>query len=195
MALARRVPPSRRRSRHWTMMRTLPRLSEPFCGRAIDDGGARKDRLMKLYHFTTLPGLLGPDGFEAYWSTKPGGKTDATPYADPSSILKVGVRPRRSDDYDGLLQSPMPACVWLTDDPDMVGGCTNTGGDCRLTVVLPASDRRLMRWTDYLRQQCAFDRYLMATATVPKVAHADPCRFYVYFGVVKPRRIHAVEFR
>ena len=70
-------------------------------------------------------------------------------------------------DYDHLLRSPLPPCVWLTSDPDMPDdSCTRHG--VRISVI-PSTDRRLVHWPKYIRKLDAGSE----TATAAAVAAVD----------------------
>jgi hypothetical protein len=135
------------------------------------------------YHLTSRAALVGD-----------GGSVGAV---TPGSILVAGIVPAKSDDYDDLLRSPpMPACVWLTSDPDMPDDfCTRHG--VRISVVIPSADRRLVHWPKYIRKHDAGLEAATAAAVaagdIPAAARRMASQFWLYFGVVEPDRFRAIE--
>ena len=145
---------------------------------------------MRLYHFTGLRRLLGDEGFAA-WSAAldEGDVLSAIPYATPGSILKGGLKPFRSDDLDGALRSPLPACVWLSSDPAMPQGYSTWNG-WRLTVVVSSSDRKLVHWPKYFRKH---EIYRDALLAVPEAQRRVSESFYAYFGPIAATSFRAVD--
>jgi hypothetical protein len=118
-----------------------------------------------------------------------GGSIEA---AARGSILDVGLLPATTNDYDHLLRSPLPPCVWLTSDPEMPDDfCTRHGA--RISVAIPSADRPLVHWPKYARKHDAGIVEAQAAADVPAVAHRAAAQFYVYFGQVALDRFRAVE--
>ena len=73
---------------------------------------------MILYHVTDGVALVGDGGSLAA--------------AKPGSILMDGILPAKSDDHD-VRSPPMPACVWLSSDPDMSDDfCTWHGSGAKM---------------------------------------------------------------
>jgi hypothetical protein len=142
---------------------------------------------MKLYHFTRLAALVGAGGMDVI-KRRVGEEVDLFSVAAPGSILIAGLRPRKTDDYDGALRAPLPPCVWLTTDPDMSPDYCSSWGDWRLSCVIPSRDHRLSLWRTYVRKHKADDRIDHVLAD-PQLLISQ--RFYVYFGVI--RRIVAAE--
>ena len=132
---------------------------------------------MKLFHFTGLRRLLG-DGFEAWKTAFDEGKASpsAIPYATPDSILVGGLKPFRTDDLYGALRMPLPACVWLTDDPAMSQDYCAWHG-WRLTVVVSSSDRKLVHWPKYFRKHEIYRDALLAVPEAQRrVSFGSCCR-------------------
>jgi hypothetical protein len=131
------------------------------------------------YHFTSRAALVGDGGSVAA--------------ATPGSVLVAGILPAKSDDYDPVLRSPLPPCVWLTSDPDMPDDfCTRHG--VRISVVIPSTDRRLVHWPKYIRKHDAgiVETQCRAPYT-PAFAQRAAAQFYVYFGPVALDRIRKVD--
>jgi hypothetical protein len=102
---------------------------------------------MRLYHFTGLWRLVGPDGLRAMQAV--GGESlDANDFAEPGYILRAGLRPQP----DRLLGDMIPPCIWFTTDPDMPLGFSSNS-DFRIEVVIPTTDRQLVQWPAYLRKR------------------------------------------
>jgi hypothetical protein len=112
---------------------------------------------MILYHFTALAHLIGEEGLVKARAASSSEGIDCGAFAAAGSILKSGLMPHQCGDYDRLLGEPMPACVWLTTNPDMsalfLNGNYLDHGNWRVTVVIPSTDRRLVPWTKYLRRK------------------------------------------
>lgn len=145
---------------------------------------------MKLFHFTGLRRLLGDEGFDA-WSAAldEGDVPSALPYATPDSILKRGLQPARAEDFDGALRTPLPPCVWLTDDPEMSQDyCTWHGW--RITLVISSSDRRLVHWPRYFRKH-GVERD--ALRTFPEAQWRAGESFYAYFGPIAAESFRALD--
>lgn len=126
-----------------------------------------------LYHFTGLRQVLGEDGFDRVRAVC---AVDVMPFATPGSILASGLKPHLGADEAAI--GICRPCVWLTSDPDMPRGFNRWTG-CRVSVEIPAKDRRLCRWTGLFRGE------------TPMQAEAD--RFYIYWGKIPLRRLVAVE--
>jgi hypothetical protein len=139
-----------------------------------------------LYHFTGLTALVGVDGIAAMKSHD--GNCDASDFAAPGSILADGIRPTKTTDYDPMLRSPLPPCVWLTDNPEMPDGASSLSG-FRISVGIPSADHRLFRWRTYFAQHApgAFGLAL------PEAVRIEFDRFYVFFGKILPKHFKAVE--
>ena len=137
---------------------------------------------MLLYHFTGLRALVGVDGLAAMVSH--GGDCDASDFAAPGSILADGIRPSKDDSYNGALRSPLPPCVWLTDNPAMMDGFSSFS-DHRISVVVPSS-QRLVRWPEYWRKHARGDASDGLLA-VPDAMRREADRFDVFFGKIPPR--------
>jgi hypothetical protein len=136
---------------------------------------------MRLYHFTGLRALIGDAGLDAIQP----GNVDLRTVAAPGSIIADGLKPFRKDDYDHVLRSPLPPCVWLTSDPDMVKDGLNFSSfaDYRITVLIPSIDPRLVHWPKYFRKhgQCTWSE-AMRQADVLEAVRRASATFYVYFG-------------
>jgi hypothetical protein len=138
---------------------------------------------MRLYHFTGLRALIGDAGLDAI---RPG-DVDLRTVAAPGSIIADGLKPSRKDDYDGALRSPLPPCVWLTSDPDMVkdGLHFSSFADYRITVLIPSIDPRLVHRPKYFRKhgQCTWPEAMQQVDALEAVRRASTA-FYIYFGEI-----------
>jgi hypothetical protein len=142
---------------------------------------------MRLYHFTGLRALVGDAGLAVI---RPG-VIDLATVAAPDSIIAAGLKPFRSADYDRFLSSPLPPCVWLTNDPDMAPIFSSFKG-FRVTVLIPSIDRRLVHWPKYfLRHAGRTWRETIQASDLPDAEQRTTESFYVYFGEIT--RIAAVE--
>jgi hypothetical protein len=160
---------------------------------------------MRLYHFTHLAALVGVDGMSAIRdNTVAYDNIDIYDYASPTSILRSGLRPQSTDDYDHYLLKPLPECVWLTNDPEMSNLYTNghaapDRGKWRVAVVIPEADRRLKHFHAYLEKNACRDVILYNAALddgriISGKQSAQAVRsFYVYFGDIGLDRIRAVD--
>ncbi len=144
---------------------------------------------MILYHYTALSHLLGEDVVSALRKGEIGWPIDDD-MAAPGSILKAGLSPNQCGDYDSLLAEPMPACVWLTTNPDMSAVFLNGNyldhGNWRVTVVIPSTDRRLVHWPKYMRRRAFFEMQ------ISEWMRREAEGFFCYFGEVARDRIRAV---
>ena len=142
---------------------------------------------MILYHFTGLRELIGDEGLAVI---RPGIVNLAT-IAAPGSIVAAGLKPFRSTDYDRFLNSPLPPCVWLTNDPDMTTIFSRCTG-FRLMVIVSSTDRRLVHWPKYFSRHAGRTWHETIQATdLTKEAQSVTGTFYVYFGAIT--RIAAVS--
>jgi hypothetical protein len=154
---------------------------------------------MILYHYTALVHLLGEAGLNELRKTEIGDEGfEGSDFATPDSILKGGIRPHNSGDYDALLGEPMRDCVWLTTNPDMSAVFLNSNymdhGEWRVTVVIPSTDRRLVFWPKYFSRRTGRE-YVVSSEDR---SHAYRCAreaagFYVYFGAIPPGRFRAID--
>jgi hypothetical protein len=149
---------------------------------------------MRLYHYTALAHLIGEDGLSEVRKAWDLGAPDAVnggAFAAPGSILNAGLSPNQCGDYDSLLAEPMPACVWLTTNPDMCAVFLNgkylDHGNWRVTVVIPSTDRRLVHWPKYMRRRAFFE--MQMSEWMRREAEG----FFCYFGEVARDRIKAVD--
>jgi len=85
--------------------------------------------------------------------------------------------------------------VWLTTNPDTIHACDESGNiwvqpyDCRLTLVIPLHERRLVNWGRWLRKHRPEKiPYILANSYIRADAHL---RVYCYSGVLN--RFRAVE--
>jgi hypothetical protein len=131
---------------------------------------------MLLYHFTQLYNLEN---------------------VGPENILAIGLKPsvgQREYAFLGL----EPCVVWLTSDPLPPKPMTNLwhGGEIRITVVIPSTDGKLVRFEKYLRQQgvridpSQLEAYEGVT---PSQLERSVKSCYVYFGEIPSSRIRKVE--
>jgi hypothetical protein len=150
---------------------------------------------MKLYHFTSLAGIIGADGqseLHKAWDAGASEAVDAAAYASPSSILKAGRQPHNNGEYDTFLGGPMPPHVWLTTNPNMskdfVTGDTPDRGAWRVTVVISSTDRRLVYGPKYFCKRTGND-FVVSSERLAREAAS----FYVYFGRITLDRFRAVD--
>jgi hypothetical protein len=134
---------------------------------------------MFLYHFTTF-GHLEVHG----------------------TILAEGLKPSPRSSLD---DNPPHGVVWLTADSDSVCRWYDNGpAECRIKIVIPSRDRRLLSYEKWIRKNW---RTLPNTEYVPTVkviedrldatsrTHGYDWRdWYVYFGDVTRSMIEAVEY-
>jgi hypothetical protein len=125
---------------------------------------------LKFYHYTTEAALVG--------------------------IADVGLQPRGPEGLSGwrLLLPEMAPCVWLTndhtDDPT-TWWISRHKADFRLTISISDTDKRLWRWTKYFIKNRANVTDLPRARALAAKELDD--RVFVYFGVIAPGRIKAVE--
>jgi hypothetical protein len=132
---------------------------------------------MILYHFTSLYNRRN---------------------AGPDAILASGLKPK-ANDYNGMLPAPIPPTVWLTADPDPAIPIMSSYREVRITLAIPAAERRLVHWFSYLRRHLdseGFDEFVRRIADEPYgpalVGAAE--RFYAFFGRIRPSKFRAVEY-
>jgi hypothetical protein len=144
-----------------------------------------------LYHFTGLRELIGADGLDAL-ASRIGEDVDLATVAAPGSILVDGLKPHKDNGYDGALRTPLPPCIWFTNDPRMPEVFAR-GGDFRIRVVISNNDRCLKSWRSYYSKH-VFDlpRFESVTLSVPGAA-AAAARFFLYFGAIPASRLRVVE--
>jgi hypothetical protein len=112
---------------------------------------------MRLYHFTSFYNLKN---------------------VGPENILAVGLKPHRID-WGGVCDDREG--VWLTSDPDYAtGDAMSAHAEVRITVVIPSTDRRLVRWEKWMRRHCDPDLLRVADETAKKGGF-DWREWYVYF--------------
>ena len=131
---------------------------------------------MILYHFTSFYNLEN---------------------VGPENILATGLKAFPLD-FDGSDIVRQHKGVWLTSDPDYTKTETiSSYSEARITVVIPSTDRRLVRWESWLRKHCSAERF-EELAKVSEQTSAeigvDWKDWYVYFGAVPPNRIRAIEY-
>jgi hypothetical protein len=135
---------------------------------------------MRLYHFTGLRALIGDAGLAVITP----GYIDLRTVAAPGSIIVDGLKPCTTDDYDHVLRSPLPPCVWLTSDPDMDDNDLHFSSftGYRITVLIPSIDPRLVHWPKYFNKhgRCTWSKSMQYVDS-PEVKHAS-ANFYLYFG-------------
>jgi hypothetical protein len=128
---------------------------------------------MILYHFTSFFALKN---------------------AGPDAILKAGLKAHdQSKNYPWV---PLPACVWLTSDPQPPV-LFDRMPQCRITVELSTASKRLVSWPKWLRRH----NYLELVTEAAKqyeplrgLNFEDAWRYwYVYFGDVPLKAFRAVE--
>ena len=128
---------------------------------------------MKLYHFTSFYALrnVGPEG-----------------------ILAVGLKPGPNPEtsFDFMLRSPMPACIWLTSNPDMPKGMSSYY-EARVAVVISSTDRRLVHWHRYARKHAVEGGWEHYQSSLAKVTREFE-RWYVYFDAIPLERIADIDY-
>lgn len=105
------------------------------------------------------------------------------------TILKEGLKPGSFFDPD--YSEPPADVVWLTtqEHADDIFGWSDPK-EIRITLVIPSSDQRLVRWKWWLQKH---DKNLLAAVTRDHgESWADNC--WVYFGIVPRSSIEAIEY-
>jgi hypothetical protein len=125
---------------------------------------------MILYHFTSLYNL-GNVG--------------------PENILAVGLKPFPVHDYPEDIQAKIPEAVWLTSNPEHTVASMSSYDEVRLTVVIPSTDKRLVRWYKWVRKHCPHLVEIMEKTSRENNLGAEG--WYLYLGPVPLGRIRAVE--
>jgi hypothetical protein len=97
------------------------------------------------------------------------------------TILKEGLRP-------GGAVMPPHNVVWLTTRADQAG-MWDCDKECRITVVIPSTDRRLVRWQTWARKHAPELIRALVDKGVTTPWRDDWC----YFGDVPLERIRAIE--
>lgn len=122
---------------------------------------------MILYHFTD------------FWFLKNGG-----------TILEEGLKP--TEPLHGTI---LPSgVVWFTTEADpVIWWGDGERSECRITVVIPSTDKRLVRWEVWLRKHVSADEMKEMTAFFNTTGIAWKA-FYVYRGAVPLSRFRAVEY-
>jgi hypothetical protein len=98
-------------------------------------------------------------------------------------IVAEGLKPAFDDDAHIQLKN----VVWLTPRDDQQGMWRNPK-EIRITLVIPSTDRRLVRWADWARKH---DPDLHRIAV--NLGHTGWETFYCYFGIVPVSYSRAVE--
>jgi hypothetical protein len=65
--------------------------------------------------------------------------------------------------------------------------------EARITVVIPSTDRRLVRWENWMRKHCHPAIVRVADETAKKIG-IDWRAWYVYFGAVPLSRFRVVDY-
>lgn len=124
---------------------------------------------MRLYHFTNF-----------FW-LKNGG-----------TILTEGLKPQANDLSPDLAGRWPVGVVWFTTESDPVMWWEGGGiSQCRITVVIPTTDKRLMRWETWMRNHLSADELAKVVSVVSEAAWRT---WYIYFGVVPLTRFRTVEY-
>jgi hypothetical protein len=152
---------------------------------------------MKLYHFTSLGGILGAAALadvQRLWADS-AAPDEVRARPGPDSILRAGLKPNKNGEYDHI---GMPPSVWFTTNPDMtnefITGNTLDRGAYRITVAIPQNDRRLVHWPAYYSKASGRDFVIGHEDEATAIRLAKECfGFYVYFGTVPLSRIRLVE--
>jgi hypothetical protein len=109
------------------------------------------------------------------------------------SIGKEGLKANCSE--EGFLLQRGKKVVWFTTEADPVWWWVDgETSKFRATVEIPSTDKRLVRYDEWMKKNFA--------PKVIKAAHADPDlppgvnwkSWYMYFGDVPPSKIRAVEY-
>jgi hypothetical protein len=138
---------------------------------------------MILYHFTALHNLDHPE--------------------DGRTILKEGLKP------NGKKGMPPLDAVWFTTqaDPELMfakeDGTLDAGWkkhNARIKVVIPSSDKRLVKWETWLREQSfvLFNGRVFLPSEMINAIYAHNLMgykfYYVYFGSIPPSEFRVVEY-
>jgi hypothetical protein len=91
-----------------------------------------------------------------------------------------------------MLREPLPACVWLSTDPAMSGDFSTRQG-LRLSVVIPSTDRRLVRWSKFCRKHGVEVVEVVAEVFADERFRRAAAHFWLYFGTITPERIRAID--
>jgi hypothetical protein len=107
------------------------------------------------------------------------------------SILAEGLKPAKTP-RDGFMLEQPHGCVWFTRAlvPTMWWRDLSLCARC-VVVVLPTSDKRLMSFERWMRENLAPDRIDGIAATLDEVS-SDWRLHHVYFGIVPPHRIKGI---
>ena len=128
---------------------------------------------MLLYHFTQVHNLKN---------------------VGPENILAVGLKPSVGQREFAILGLE-PCVVWLTSDPLPPKPITDMwyGGEIRITVVIPSSDRKLVRLEKYLRRHGGrLDPSRYEGVSPSQLADSFKST-YIYFGEIPRRQFRMVE--
>lgn len=112
----------------------------------------------------------------------------------PENILAVGLKPSVGDREFAILGLE-PSVVWLTSDPLPPKPITDLwrGGEIRITVVIPSSDRKLVRFEKYVRRHGGrLDPSRYPGVSPSQLADSFKST-YIYFGEIPLSRIRVVE--
>jgi hypothetical protein len=99
-------------------------------------------------------------------------------------ILAEGLKPAFNDDANFQPKN----VVWLTTRDDQQGMWRNPK-ELRITLVIPSTDRRLVRCADWMRKHDP-DLYRIAVS----LGHTGWETLYCYFGIVPVSYLRAVEY-
>jgi hypothetical protein len=137
---------------------------------------------MILYHFTDFYNLDHPE--------------------DGRTILKEGLKP------NGKKGMPPLDAVWFTTqaDPEFMfareDGTLDTDWkkhNTRIKVVIPSTDKQLMKWETWLRKQSVvlFDGRVFLPSELINTIYAHNLMgykfYYVYFGSIPPSKFRVIE--
>jgi hypothetical protein len=138
---------------------------------------------MILYHFTAFYNLDHPE--------------------DGRTILKEGLKP------NGKKGMPPLDAVWFTTQADPEFMFAKEDGtldadwkkhNARIKVVIPSTDKRLMKWETWLREQSfvSFNDRIFLPSEMINAIYAHNLMgykfYYVYFGSIPPSEFRVVEY-
>lgn len=103
------------------------------------------------------------------------------------TILKEGLKPGPFFDPDDPL--PPADVVWLTTQDHQDGIGWSTPKEVRITLVIPSTDERLVRWKRWIQRH---DSNLLAG--VRRGRGESWANYWVYFGVVPVTYFQAIEY-
>jgi hypothetical protein len=118
--------------------------------------------------------------------------TDFRFLRDGGTILQEGLKGRDEDkDYADRMMAP-PDAVWLTTDTEETWR-VDRKSEYRITVVIPSTDKKLVRWDRWMRKHHPPDIAERLLAACAQMGNSAWKNYWLYLGPVPLSRFRAIE--